>query len=482
MTLTTLEPQLVWKYFSELSAIPRESGNEAGVRAWLLSIAKQHHINAATDGTGNVIFTAPATDGYQHLPSVALQGHMDMVCVKTAHSNHDFTKDPIQLVLDGDKLSAKDTSLGGDNGIALAMILAIFTDEHIPHGPLQAIFTVDEEVGMVGAFGLEPSLITSKLLINLDSEEEGVIYIGCAGGAEVQGVAPLRYEVQPTAQTWTVHVSGLLGGHSGGEIHLQRGNAIKIAVRLLLEAAKITPIRLVSINGGTKRNVIPSECTAVFCAPAPSGAAIKAICSSLKQAIQTELSISDPHVRIDITTCDEHPAQSLSEAQTNDILNSLHTAPHGVEAMTLSMNGVVQTSSNLASVHMDHHELRIIASQRSSVLSQRDDCIDRTITVFQRCGCSCKVENPYPAWAPNPDSPLVGFCAKAYEAYTGTPATITAIHAGLECGVINSKFPGMDSVSFGPNLYAVHSTEEWLSVSSVERIFGFLKHLLTIIK
>ncbi|HKM07478.1 MAG TPA: beta-Ala-His dipeptidase [Sphaerochaeta sp.] len=474
-----LKNQNLWNYFYELSQIPRESGNEKGVRQFLLEFAKKNNLVAIVDTIGNVILRKKAYPGYENRPSVALQGHMDMVCVKTEESDHDFATDPIHLVREGDILCAKDTTLGGDNGIAIAMAMDILADTKAKHGPLEAIFTVSEETGLTGAFNIEEALIQSRLLINLDSEEEGVLYIGCAGGLEVD--AKLKADMQEIPlgyEGFTLTASGLLGGHSGGEIHKQRANAIKAVARAL---SAVETKMLFSASGGSKRNVIPSFCTMSFASPTSERKAIEKAVLKCTKELQEEYAISDPGLSLELVKT-EMPKQAASAKQSEAFIRSLYIAPHGVDAMSMTIKGIVETSSNLAILKFSEGVFSVTSSHRSSILSSRDDIAHRMGEAMISGGATVEYVGGYPSWKPNPDSALTKFCAKAYEEYSGKKPHITAIHAGLECGIINSKVPGMDSVSFGPNMYDVHSVKERLSLSSVENILGFTRHVLEIIE
>jgi len=474
-----LKDQNLWNYFYELSQIPRESGNEEGVRQFLLKFAKEHNLEANVDTIGNVILRKKAYPGYEGRPSVALQGHMDMVCVKTEKSDHDFATDPITLVREGDIIRAKDTTLGGDNGIAVAMAMDILSDTKAKHGPLEAIFTVSEETGLTGAFNIEKNLIQSRLLINLDSEEEGVLYIGCAGGLEVD--ASLKADMQAIPQDYegfTLTASGLLGGHSGGEIHKQRANAIKAVARSL---SAVETKMIFSCAGGSKRNVIPSSCTMSFASPTSDAQAIKQAVRKCEKDLQEEYAKSDPGIILELVQADL-PKRAASAKQSESFIRSLYIAPHGVDAMSMTIKGIVETSSNLAILKFSEGVFSVTSSHRSSILSSRDDIAHRMGEAMKSGGSTVEYVGGYPSWKPNPDSALTKFCAKAYEEYSGKKPQITAIHAGLECGIINSKVPGMDSVSFGPNMYDVHSVKERLSLSSVENIMGFTRHLLSSIE
>ena len=481
--LEDLRPERLWNYFLDISNIPRESGNEEGVRQYLISFAEQHGFEHHVDTSGNVILKAPATKGMEQVPPLALQGHMDMVCVKDEDVHHDFAKDPITLVREGDWLSADGTTLGADNGIAIALILDLFTDEKAQHGPLEAIFTVSEETGLEGAFGLDPSLVQSRKMLNLDSEEEGVFYIGCAGGVEVRGTVPFKTELVDENETsFTLTVDGLKGGHSGGEIHTQRANAIQVMARILRKIADRTDLRLARISGGTKRNVIPSVCKASITVPKAAVDGIGELVETIHKEIKKEYAQSDPDLKVTLsqpeTSVHEAPSVNTSLA----MVNALFLAPHGVERMSMTIEGIVETSSNLAVIDTIGKTFTLITSHRSSLMSGRDMVAKRAVLAFETAGAKCTLENPYPAWTPDPSSALAKFCAEAWEKEMGEKAEVTAIHAGLECGIINSLVEGMDSVSLGPNLHDVHSTKERVSISSTARIAKFLRRLCPTIR
>ena len=474
-------------YFNQICKIPRESGNEEGMRQYILAWAKENGFEAHRDKAGNIIVKTGATKGYENVPSVALQGHMDMVCVKVPGSKHNFLTDPIEVYQDGDFLKAKDTSLGGDNGIGVAMTMAIFTDPEAKHGPLEGIFTFSEETGMDGAFGLDESLVSSRRLINLDSEEEGIIYIGCAGGIDL--VAKCDYELSPVPADWdTVNltISGLKGGHSGGEIHRQRLNAISALSRMLVSIEGTgVPFRLSSFNGGTKRNVIPSNASCSICLPADrKHTAVHRMLEVFEQ-IKEENKYEEPGLTLDklCSHCGAPRAEkAIDEKSSLAISKALFVCPHGVFSMSKAIEGIVETSDNLAIVKLNEGHIDLQISVRSNLDSAKYYLVERIKTILESFGLNCKIGDGYPSWAPNPDSKLAAFCAEAYEQLTGKKPIVTAIHAGLECGVINSKCPGMDSVSIGPEMYDIHSTNERLSVSSTKRTYEFVKHILSIMR
>ena len=475
MWYDNLENKRLWKIFSDISAIPRESGNEEAIRNYLLSWAEEHSIKAFSDKAGNVIMKVPATKGCEDYPSIALQGHMDMVCVKREGSDHDFSKDPIKVTTDGKNVWSEDTSLGADNGIAIALALDIFSDENAVHGPLEGIFTVNEEVGLTGAENIEKENIDSRRLLNLDSEEEGIFYIGCAGGIEVDGKKRCYWE-KAEGTALKVKVSGLLGGHSGGEIHKERANAIKLLGRGL---NRIPECRIASIKGGTRRNVIPSSAEAVVVVSDKDVA--ESVINNLQKEISEEYRYSDPDAMISVEEC-EAPSMVLTLSLSDKIINTIFTSPTGVRSMSMAIKGVVETSDNMAIISMDEKEVSIVYSIRSSVESSKLNLTYEIQAILERNGFTATIGGNYPAWAPNPDSAFTKEVAETYRNITGKEAVFTAIHAGLECGMINDKIPGMDSLSIGPNLFDVHSVNEHVEVASAERTADFVKKMLALVK
>lgn len=475
-------------YFNEICRIPRESGNEEGMREYLLDWASRNGIEATRDKAGNIIARIPASKGFEDKPSVALQGHMDMVCVKVPGCEHDFAKDPIETYVDGDFLRAKGTSLGGDNGIGVAMAMAAFTDPDCKHGPLEAIFTFSEETGMDGAFNLDGSLVQSRRLINLDSEEEGVIYIGCAGGIDL--VANQDYalhDIPKGSKALKINIEGLKGGHSGGEIHLQRLNAITAMARILMALDNAgCRFMIRKFDGGVRRNVIPSTCKCTVIVDADdmekAGRAVADMVAVLKEENRFEEPSLNVEYRCDDCTACSKECKTLSSEDSLTIAKALFSVPHGVFAMSKAIPGIVETSDNLAIATIEDGRLHLEVSVRSSIDSAKYFLVNRIHTMLEAFGIQSRIGDGYPSWTPDPDSKLAAFCAKAYEDNTGKKAVVTAIHAGLECGVINSIVSGMDSVSLGPDLFDVHSTNEHFSISSVKRTYEFLKHLLSIIE
>lgn len=476
-------------YFKQICQIPRESGNEEGMRKYLLTWAKENNFKALQDRSGNIIVYCDATDGFENVSPVVLQGHMDMVCVKTPDSKHDFTKDPIEVYEDGDFLRAKDTSLGGDNGIAVAMTMALLTDKSAKHGPIEALFTFSEETGMDGAFNLDASLIKSRKLINLDSEEEGIIYIGCAGGVDI--TSSYKASLEEVPESWEpveIKVGGLKGGHSGGEIHHQRLNAIWALSRMLCAIENSgKSFMLCEFDGGVRRNVIPSSASCKICIPSDSKKEIMTSVLSEFDLIKEEFKFQDSDFfnehhcskcNADVTK----PNKALSASDSKKIIKALFTCPHGVSAMSQAVKGIVETSDNIAIAKLDKDVMNVEISVRSLIDSAKYSLAYRIRNILESLGYEVNIGGSYPSWSPNPDSKLATFCAKAWKDSTGKDAVVTSIHAGLECGVINSLIEGMDSVSIGPDLFDVHSVNEHLSISSTKRMYDFVKHLLSIIK
>lgn len=472
MWYDNLEEKKVWEHFEAISEIPRESGNEEGVRKYLLSWAEKHGIEAKTDKIGNVIMFKAGAEGRE---PVCLQGHMDMVCVKREGSSHDFTKDPIEIVLDGNMIRAKDTSLGADNGVAVAFALALLEENDPSFPPLEALFTVSEETKLLGANNLDASMIRSRKLINIDSEEEGIIYIGCAGGLQINAKkkAKLR-DVSDDTIHLKLSVSGLLGGHSGGEIHKERANAIKLLARIM---HRFPVYSLTDIQGGTRSNVIPSQAYASFVIDSEDEETIRSLVTNAAAEIKDEYRIQDPGIEITLEPL-APVSQAIKFKTSVAFIEALYLAPCGVQAMSQAVPGVVESSNNIAIVKYEDGELKVLSSTRSLVESARNETALRVGAAFEIMGLKVFYDDGYPSWAPNPDSQLTKKVAEEYKKFTKKKPVITCIHAGLECGIINSLIPGMDSVSIGPDLFDVHSVNEHIDYQSAVRTMAFLRHLL----
>ena len=479
MWYDNLKEKKLWENFEAISRIPRESGNEEGIRKYLLSWAKEKGLKALSDKAGNVVIYSPATEGKENVPSLCLQGHMDMVCVKRDGSNHDFKKDPIEIVYEDGSIHAKDTSLGADNGIAIASIMTLFEDKELAHGPLEALFTVSEETGLNGAFGLDSSNIHSRLLLNLDSEEEGVIYTGCAGGIEIDTEKKAKLKSVPSSWiSFTLSVSGLLGGHSGAEIHRERANAIKLIARAL---HRLPEFMLVDINGGSRRNVIPSSASVTFVTDKKNKETVESVISQLEKDVKNEYKIQDPNIRFTLIE-GKAPEKAIKAKTSSSFIEALYLAPHGVQAMSMAIPGVVETSNNLAIVKMEEGKLKAISSTRSLIESAKHETAYRVGAAFEDMGIKVVYNGDYPSWQPNPSSAFTKEVTAMYKSFTKKKPVVTCIHAGLECGIINSIVDGMDSLSIGPNLFDVHSVNEHIDAASAERMMEFLHYLVSNLK
>jgi dipeptidase D len=466
--------------FEAISAIPRCSKNEAKLAAWLMDWAREHGYPFRSDEAGNLVIQVPASPGMDGKPTVILQGHMDMVCEKTPESAHDFECDPIRVLRDGDWIHADGTTLGADNGIALAMALVLVEDDAVRHPPLELLFTVDEESGLIGAHKLDASLITGRILINIDSEDEGVFTIGCAGGEETLVRLPLVYEDWPdSCACGRVVVGGLRGGHSGVDIHKPRANANRLLVRLLLRLQEAPDFRLVSLAGGSAHNAIPRDASAWVAFPPSQAAAVRDAVKGCEQIFIEEHADTEPNLFVHFEeledTLPERVLRPESAVQAVRLVNAL---PHGVHGMSTRVAGLVETSCNLAIVRIAKDALDVISSQRSSAMSRLDEMTERVTSVAALAGASATRMNHHPAWAPDMQATLLKHCCEVYGALYDKEPVVEVIHAGLECGLIGAKVPGMEMISIGPNLRHPHSPDEKLNVPSVGRVYQFLAALL----
>jgi len=479
-TIKGLKPELLWKYFARICRIPRGSKNEEAIIRYVLDTARKLGLEGRTDRIGNVVVRKPASEGRSSVSPIALQGHLDMVCEKNRDSSHDFSKDPIRLVRKGDELSAKDTTLGADNGIAVAAMLAVMEDRSLEHGPLEMLFTVDEETGMTGALNLEECSLDSRTLLNLDSEDEGTLYIGCAGGRDTTGTWRTVFEDPPQRSVPVqIRITNLKGGHSGLEIHKDRGNAIKIANRILM-ALEPLGARLSRIGGGNKHNAIPRECVMHLYLPADRIEQAENLTGDLHGAVSSELSVADPDINIAFIS-DFSGAENgkvVKRALQRKLSRVLAALPHGVIRMSADIAGLVETSSNVAVISTGEDSLFITTSQRSSVASELDEITDAVSAVFSLGGASVKYTDGYPGWKPDAKSPILRTARSAYRALFAKRVKVTAIHAGLECGVIGERIPGMDMISFGPTIEGAHSPAEKVYVESVGKFWDFLLEIL----
>ena len=477
--LSQLKPAHVWSYFEEICQVPRPSKKEEKIREYLLAFGKKHKLETLQDEAGNVIIRKQATPGKENLKTVVLQSHMDMVCEKNSDSPHDFLLDPIRPYIDGEWVRAKGTTLGADDGIGMATQLAILASDAIGHGPLECLFTVDEETGLTGAFGMKPGFLTGSILINLDSEDEGEIFIGCAGGMDTVARFSIREKkFQGNNAAYLVKVGGLQGGHSGDDIHKGRGNSIKILNRLLWQAAHKHQLRIARITGGNLRNAIPREASATVVVPKKNIHKFLQDADLYIKDVRYEFAITEPSLFISVEET-EMPEKGLSKKLQRKLLHSLYGCPHGVIAMSQRMPGMVETSTNLASVKMtEEGYLELCTSQRSDTASSKHDIARMVESVFRLAGAKVTHSDGYPGWSPNPESEILKISVKAYEDLFSATPVVRSIHAGLECGLFLEKYPHLDMISIGPTLRGVHSPDERLEIASVVKFWDFLLEIL----
>lgn len=472
---------IILNYFEEINAIPRCSRNEAGVCQWLQQWADHRKLPYDCDKGGNMVVRVPASSGYENSPTVVLQGHMDMVCEKTPDSSHDFDKDPIVSHLEGDWLTASDTTLGADNGIAIAYMLALVEDESIVHPPLELLFTVDEETGLNGAKLLGPDFVKGRVLINLDSEDEGIFTIGCAGGTDTTITLATENQSIPTASRfYHLVVGGLKGGHSGIDIHKHRGNANKILARTLAEVKKAGEVNLISLNGGSRKNAIPRDAEALVQTATSTDVDVERLVSQMEQTIQKEFAAIDNELFIRVKPVSEIPSENkaLTQNATDHTIQILLSLPNGVSHMSPELEGVVETSSNLATVQLKNGHLTVLSSQRSASVSRLDEITSCVHAIAKLANAEFEDQDAYPPWQPRVDSVLLSRSKKTYRSLYGQDPVVQVIHAGLECAVIGDVYPGMDMISFGPTIRNPHSPDERIWVPSIDKVWGFLVALL----
>lgn len=484
MNIKHQKTRQVLELFEKISAIPRCSKHEEKIGAFLLDWAGKNGLKARKDKVGNVLIRVPASPGYEKSPTVVVQGHMDMVCEKTADSPHDFAKDPIRFVFEGEWLKADHTTLGADNGIALAMAMVLALDKSAAHPPLELLFTIDEETGLTGANALQGDFIEGKILLNVDSEDEGVFTVGCAGGRDTHISLAVRYEDAPEGFVMArVKAGSMTGGHSGVNINEERANAIRVLTRVLAQVRRQHDARLADISGGTAHNAIPRDAWADIFIPRDSFKAVEKIVAEMEQVCKNEFRKTDPGLKLSaelqLETMGKRP---LNTADSGRILDLLVALPHGVAAMSNEMKGLVETSNNEASVRIANSKLEIVTSQRSSVMSRLNALTWRIEAIARLAGADAVSGDGYPAWQPNLQSPLLARCKEVYRRLFGRDPHVEAIHAGLECGIIGDKKEGMDMISFGPTLKNPHSPDEKIHVESIGKVWDFMVELLKSLK
>ncbi|MCL2322567.1 MAG: aminoacyl-histidine dipeptidase [Oscillospiraceae bacterium] len=477
MDFNSLDPKEVFYYFHEISQIPRGSGNEKGVSDYLKKFGESLGLKTIQDDVLNVIIKKPGTKGYENSDTVILQGHMDMVCEKNKDTVHDFLKDPIDLYVDGDYIKARGTTLGADNGIAVAMIMEILASKKIEHPPIEALFTTNEEVGMTGAFGLDPENIEGRYLINVDSEEEGSLLVSCAGGVTNTVMLPIQKTSKAKKDFYSIFITGLFGGHSGIDINKERGNANKLLGRLLNSLRKELDFELVSINGGSKNNAITRESEAIIGIEEKDSLKLQESVKAIESIFKNELRASDPGIMIKLDNAIA-PTEVLSEDSKEKAIDLLYLLPHGVNSISVEIKDLVVSSNNLGVVITHEDAITFEGAVRSSVSSLKDEITDRIEALSNLVGAACKNENSYPAWSYNSDSKLREKMVQVFKKMYGKEPNIAALHAGLECGLFGDKIKGLDMISLGPNLKDVHTPNEKLSISSTKRVWEYLIEVL----
>ncbi len=481
--INNIEPKEVFNFFEELSNIPRGSGNEKGVSDYLAAFARKRGLEVIQDKALNIIIKKPAFLGYEDAPTVVLQGHMDMVCEKNNDTVHDFEKDPIRLKIEGDYIYADGTTLGADNGIAVAYALALLDSKDIPHPALEVLITTEEETGLVGAMAINPEDIKGRILLNLDSEEEGQFLVSCAGGVRNNVILPIKYEeAAPTWETYELKVRGLKGGHSGMDIIKQRANSNKLAGRVLSSMMDSFDFRLVALNGGSKTNAIPREMDAVFKINTSLEEELKSFVAEWQKILFNEYKAVDEHISITIEKITNNNHKVFDKETTHKAVKLLYLIPNGIKTMSNDIKGLVQSSTNLGVVITTSDSVEFHSAVRSSVGSLKEDIVKETTYLAEAFGAKITCQAGYPEWQYDPVSKIRTLCQEVYKNLTGGEAEIVAIHAGVECGLFKEKFEDMDMISFGPNLYDVHTPKEHMSISSVRNIWLFLKELLKAIK
>jgi len=473
-----LKPEMVWNYFEEICKYPRPSKKEEKIAEYVFSVGKQLGLQTEKDKFGNVLIRKPATPGKENLKTVVLQGHLDMVGEKNRDVEHDFDKDPIYPYIDGDWVKAKGTTLGADNGIGVAVALAVLEAKDIEHGTIECLFTLDEETGLTGASSLKKGWLKADILINMDSEEIGTIFIGCSGGVDTS--VSFKSKMEKSTKNYSafeLKVAGLKGGHSGLDIQVGRGNAIKILNRLIWGYSQENRIQLSEINGGNKRNAIPREAVAVVLVPKNDDKKFKKFVRKFNDSVKAEYITVEPDL---LVSTEKHstPEKVINEKVQKHLLNSLYAVPHGVIKMSNDIPGLVETSTNLAVIEMTGKNINIVTSQRSSVESEILDIKNMVTSVFKLAGADVTYGDGYPGWAPDVNSDILKVFKSTFTRMYGKEPEVTAIHAGLECGIIKEKYPEMDMISFGPTMCDVHSPGEKLQISTVPEFYKQLTNVL----
>ncbi|MBA4250712.1 MAG: cytosol nonspecific dipeptidase [Chlorobiaceae bacterium] len=473
-----LSPKLVFEHFEEICKYPRQSKKEEKIAEYVVAVGKRNNLETLKDAFGNIVIKKPATKGYENLKTVVLQGHIDMVAEKNRDVIHDFDNDPILPYIDGEWIKAKGTTLGADNGIGVAAALAILEDKNVAHGPLECLFTLDEETGLTGASSLDTNILNAEILLNLDSEELGTLYIGCSGGKNTLAKFSFKNEAVPTdSVAYEIKIEGLVGGHSGLEIHQQRGNAIKILARVLRQSELDFQLRLSEIQGGNKHNAIPREAFSQVTLPKSFEKDFLAFIEKMNAIVRDEIASIENGLKISAIKNDLPSNVMEMKVQTN-LLLALNALPHGVMKMSPDIPNLVETSTNLAIIKTENSTVSIVTSQRSSVASEIKEAVDTIGAIFLLAQAEVNKTDGYPGWKPNIHSPILSVFKNTYKNLYGHEPEVKAIHAGLECGIIGEKYPKMDMISFGPTMFGVHSPDEKLLIPTIEPFYELLKNVL----
>jgi dipeptidase D len=477
--LINIEPNSVWQYFEEICRVPRPSKKEGKMIEFLFGFARANSLEVKKDQAGNVLISKPATKGMEGKRTIVLQSHLDMVCEKNADTVHNFDTDPIKPYINGEWITAEGTTLGADCGIGIATQMALLASSELKHGPIECLFTVDEETGLTGAKALQPGFFKGKVLINLDSEDEGQLFIGCAGGIDT--VATLKYNPVAAPEGFLplrISVTGLLGGHSGDDINKGRGNAVKILNRFIWRLSQKMDIHLCAFDGGNLRNAIAREAFTTLLVPFAKKEEVSIAFNIFRSEIENELSSNEPKIKFSLESTDK-PDYIADQVVQANLLNSLYACPHGILAMSTRMPGMVETSTNLASVKfLEGNMVEITTSQRSDLESAKNDAASMVESVFKMAGANVTHGEGYPGWAPNPSSEVLQMAKGSYQKLFHVDPVVRSIHAGLECGLFLEKFPGLDMISFGPTLRGVHSPDEEIHIGSVQKFWDLLVDIL----
>ena len=475
--IAQLEPREIWTNFVALNEIPRPSKKEEKVRRFMLDFGKKLGLETFEDKIGNVIIKKPATPGMENRKTVALQAHLDMVPQKNKDKEHDFEKDGIDMLIEGDWVTADGTTLGADNGIGVAAIMGLLASKDIPHPPLEALFTIDEETGMTGAQELEEGILDAEIMLNLDTEEDDELDIGCAGGIDISATGEYKEKDVPSNyKAYKIHVKGLTGGHSGMDIHLYRGNANKIMNRLLYKGSQ-KGLEVSAIHGGGLRNAIPRESEALVLLPENKKEEILKDLEELAETIKTEQQKQDPNLQI-VFTGAAMPRKMMDSQDKERLLKSIYTAHNGVYRMSPDMEDLVETSNNVAQVVVENGKIRIENLTRSSVESTKEDLANALRSAFELGGLEVEMSGSYPGWKPNPEAQILAVMTDLYKKLYNEEPKVVACHAGLECGIIKSHYPGMEMISFGPTIQGAHSPDERVNIESVKKFWEYLKETL----